>query len=369
MRKIAWNTKGVDGIAILPSFSNWLQGQDFDEVVLRVQGGTISQTAFNTDWKQSDIDAWVSLVEKNANIKLVYVVNMNQLPADEATLYNRMSESGLVFDWVEMGNEQYLRKYTESLDKVEVTDRTKDMTPQKYLSLCAEYTGIFNGVPTVLQLAPSKGRASVDVGFNAWNDEVLSRTNDNPNVHYSMHIYPNGGTRWEHITETQAIIGEKPLLITEFGGYDVEFEGGVPPSYEEFVEASEAVAIILKQLLRDQDIPFSQVLWNNFQKDEASDFKDGELTDKGKMIVGVFAAESEPEIEVPEVPEVIEAVLESYSTNYDRTFWGSIKIIQALTFSDGTIVYNTAKVTRRGTIKGRVILSADIGKTKEELKG
>jgi hypothetical protein len=52
MRKIAWNTKGVDGIAILPSFSNWLQGQDFDEVVLRVQGGTISQTAFNTDWKQ-----------------------------------------------------------------------------------------------------------------------------------------------------------------------------------------------------------------------------------------------------------------------------------------------------------------------------
>ena len=82
------------------------------------------------------------------------------------------------------------------------------------------------------------------------------------------------------------------------------------------------------------------------------------------MIVSVFAAESEPEIEVPEV-----AVLESYLTNYDRTFWGSIKIIQALTFSDGTIVYNTARVTRRGTIKGRVILSADIGKTKEELKG
>ena len=362
MAKFGWNTKGTLSVPILESFSEWLQGQDIKETWLRVQGGTISQKDYNSDWKDSDVEAWGDLYAGNPTVKLVFVVNLNETPENIEVLFNRFLAVGCKFAFIEFGNEQYLSKFRLSKDKPEVTDRTKDMTAEKYLELCAQYVPSFAGRDLAFQLAPNKGK-NVDQVYDAWNSTILEATNHIPEINYTMHVYANAGFRWELIEEVQEVIKGKFLAITEFGAADAADGEQDELTEEEFIEMTEDVAKILSEELREQDIAFDQVLWNPWGVPSIS-FENGNLTTKGLAVFEQFKIEEEPE-----VPEVVEVVLETYSTNYDRTFWGAIKVTQALKFSDGTIIYNTAKVTRRGTVRGRIIGTADIGKTIEELKG
>src|SRR5690606_36092802 len=57
-------------------------------LVIRVTGGTRSQTTYASDWTERMIADWAQL-QKTHGIRLVYVVNGNDTPANQATLIKR----------------------------------------------------------------------------------------------------------------------------------------------------------------------------------------------------------------------------------------------------------------------------------------
>ncbi len=242
MAKFGWNTKGTLGVPILDSFNTWLQEKDLGEIYLRIQGGTISQKDFNLDWTDSAIQKWADLYSANPEVKLVFVINFNQSVEDSNKLLKRFEDKGCVFEFIEMSNENYLNKYRLSKDKPEVTPRTKDMSPEKYIALCDEYLPYLEGRNILYQLAPNKSR-NIDQYYNFWNQIVLNETLESEHSNYSMHVYLNAGFRTELIDEVQAVIGDKVLAITEFGAADAADGVQKELTDEEFIKLTVEAAL------------------------------------------------------------------------------------------------------------------------------
>ena len=354
MAKFGLNTKGTLGIPILPSFSAWLQNQKLDEIWLRVQGGTISQKEYESDWQDGHIQAWADLYAANPTVKLVFVANLNDTAENSLKLYNRFLAKGCKFEFIELGNEQYLSKYRLSKDLPEVTLKTREMSPEKYLALCQEFLPKFNGSTIVVQLAPNKNK-NIDEYYNHWNRTILNATNQIPEINYSMHIYANAGFRWELVEEVQEVIKSKFLAVTEFGAADAADGEQDNLTEEQFIAMTQVVAERLSEELREQDIVFDQVLWNPWSVPSIS-FEDGDLTAKGRA---VFDAFNEP-FEEPEIPEVLEPVLVGVIPNNKGQWvmWGR----QTLIFS------NEQRFKVRVRFETWPFSSDDYGKTINELK-
>lgn len=100
-------------------------------LVIRVTGGTISQTTYGRDWTAEMISQWVAL-QKKQGVRFVFVVNGNEAPADQAALIQRWLDAGAEFDFIEMMNEYYLPKFARGDRSHEAV--TRAVTPESYVN-------------------------------------------------------------------------------------------------------------------------------------------------------------------------------------------------------------------------------------------
>lgn len=209
---------------------NTLKEQDIktEKMWIRLNGGTVSQKVMPHDWSDHMISKWAQLQELYG-LKYMFVVNFNDTPQSQWAFYNRLKKGGIQFEGIELGNEQYLPKFAESkVDKYdEVTDRTKDMTPDKYIQMCNEYIEAFKSedIRFYVQFAPQK---EDKVDYTKWNKRMAqavdSETFASANIGGSIHLYEREGYGSLDVKQISAIrslmVKPIPFAVTESGVVD-----------------------------------------------------------------------------------------------------------------------------------------------------
>lgn len=270
------------------------RGVDTARIWLRLQGGTISQKTFPRDWSDEDIGLWAA-IQRDFGCRFVFVVNFNDTAEGQRRLFGRFAERGVAYEFIELGNEQYLRKYARGTDgeAVEVGPRTRDMTPEKYIGLCNEYMAAFAdlGLPYFVQLAPEKGEAA---NAAAWNRAIAKAFNEglfaSPAVNASLHLYEKSGRgdlREGQISDARRLFARPiRIAVTEFGVMDKEGPAPSPARIEQ--ELSLAKRIIDR--LEAGDVALNQLLYTDYAEPGAAVLhpRSGGLTEKGAKMLGFF---------------------------------------------------------------------------------
>lgn len=246
------------------------QGVKTDKIWLRLNGGTVSQKVMPDDWSDDMISKWAQLQEIYG-LKYMFVVNFNDTPQSQLIFYNRLKKGGIQFEGIELGNEQYLPKFAESkVDEYsEVTDRTKDMTPDKYIQMCNEYINEFQSedVRFYVQFAPQK---EDKVDYTKWNKRIAQAVNGKEFVSTyiggSIHLYERDGYGSLDVKQINAIrslmVESIPFAVTESGVVDKK--GKI--TYNEFIEQEEYLISRVLEELKNGDLYFNQVLYTDYKK-------------------------------------------------------------------------------------------------------
>jgi hypothetical protein len=245
-----------------------IQGVKTDKIWLRITGGTISQTTKPSDWTDDMIEKWAKL-QKEFGCQYIFVVNFNDAPESQLAFYNRLGKGGIGFDAIELGNEQYLRKFTEANTGAyhEVTERTSNMTPQKYIQMSNEYMKLFKdfGLPFYVQFAPQNDNKEEYID---WNKSIAKAINDreflDENIYGSIHLYErkgDGSLEAGQIDNIRSLM--KPPInfaVTESGVIKENL------SYNQFIEQEKNLTKRILGKLRDGDIFLNQVLYTDYKK-------------------------------------------------------------------------------------------------------
>jgi hypothetical protein len=306
MKYIAHNVKGaLMPVAEVVKYDHFLQGKGYENVYLRILGGTLSQRTSNADWSTNMINSWVELQKNNPEVKLIFGVNLNEPVFNVESLYRRFKSAGAIFEGICMGNEWYLSKFVDGdLTKQEVTLRTAYMTPAKYIALCEEYMDIFSE-PLIFQFAPLKNQNS-DSQRRKANDAVIEATKE-IDCFYNIHGYPSPKTGYDftYLDELKEKTGKR-LWVTEFGYGDPTIDTIENVDTVELLKGVKNVADSLTAHLSEGDIVFSQVLWTP-RVNPVTDWYNSVLTEKGLLIERIFHTEGVSSAEPPVVePPVVE---------------------------------------------------------------
>lgn len=245
------------------------EGIKTEKIWLRLNGGTVSQKTYPNDWSDDTVTQWAQL-QQDFGLSYMFVVNFNDTPESQWRFYNRLTKSGIKFDAIELGNEQYLPKFAESNTEkyMEVTDRTKNMTPNKYIQMCNEYILDFKtqGIPFYVQFAPQK---EDKINYANWNKRIAQAINNgeflSPNIGGSIHLYERegyGSLDVNQLNTTRSLV-VKPIsfAITESGVVDKKGK----LSYEEFIEQEQYLTSRILEQLRGEDLFFNQVLYTDYK--------------------------------------------------------------------------------------------------------
>lgn len=269
-------------------------GYNTNRVWLRLNGGTISQKTYPSDWTDDNIIKWVNL-QKEFNCKYVFVINFNDLPENQLNFYNYLVNKGMEFSMIELGNEQYLPKFAEEYkgDNDEVTKRTSKMTPQKYIELSNEYIKAFSSanLPFAVQFAPNKEDKN---DYTLWNKAIVNAINKNnfssSNLCGTIHLYEREGDGTLDVTQISRIRKllnkQIPFAVTEFGVADKN----KTIEYQSFILQEKHLTQRIMNELKNGDMLFNQVLYTDYKTATVevfhSDFSG--ITPKGEMIVNLF---------------------------------------------------------------------------------
>ncbi|WP_237898384.1 glycoside hydrolase family 5 protein [Brevibacillus brevis] len=270
------------------------QGIKTEKIWLRLQGGSISQKTYPKDWSDKDIRQWAT-IQKEFGVPLVFVVNFNDSPENQLKFFKRLQDHGLNFSFIELGNEQYLPKFAESEvgEFKQVTKRTAEMTPQKYIKMSNEYIKAFTsiGLPFYVQFAPEK----VDkIITGVWNNAIAQAINDHvfltENIHGTIHLYErdgDGSLNAKQIGEVKRLVNRPMnIAITEFGVVD---KRGKLSMQQLIAQEKNLTTRILHQLEKG-DLLLNQVLYTDYKEVGAAVLHpkyDG-ITPKGKAIMELF---------------------------------------------------------------------------------
>lgn len=298
--QVGFNAKGSLAVSEQTQFlqnelKKWKeQNISTEKVWLRLQGGSISQKTYPEEWSDHDIREWVQ-VQKEYGVSYIFVVNFNDEPKDQANFYKRMTDLGMKFAFVELGNEQYLPKYRESKvdESEEVTKRTSGMTPKKYIQLSEEYIQAFQAfdLPYYIQFAPEK---EDQTNTTEWNREIAHAINTNAfsseKINGTLHLYErngDGSLNEAQISDIKNLV-KRPIsiAITEYGVVDKK---GKLTSQKRIDQEMHLTKRILNQL-QDGDVLLNQLLYTDYKQVGGAVFHpdfDG-LTPKGKNMVDLF---------------------------------------------------------------------------------
>lgn len=269
-------------------------GADTKKIMIRLNGGTISQQTYSKDWTDSEIACWAKL-QKTYGCKYIFVVNLNDTAQNQLKFFQRMKKAGIKFSMIELGNEQYLPKFAESkISYKEVTKRTSAMTPEKYIRLCNEYIRLLKkyDLPFYVQFAPeSENNAKA---YNAWNTAIIQAINGKKfasgRIHGAIHLYERNGSgslNEDQIKNLKKHVNRNiSIAVTEYGVVDKKGK----LSKRAYVKQEAALTRrILRQLDKD-DLLLNQVLYTDYKTVGAAVIhpKAKGLTAKGKMITKLF---------------------------------------------------------------------------------
>lgn len=270
------------------------QGVDTSKIRIRLQGGSISQKTYPSDWSDAAIKEWAK-IQKDYGCQFAFVVNFNDTAKSQLSFYNRLKKVGMKFSFIELGNEQYLPKF--ALSKVdeydEVTKRTANMTTKKYISMCNEYMKEFKAtkLPFYVQFAPEN---KDNTSYDAWN-KAIAKAIDNKefaskNVHGTVHLYERGGDgslNAKQIQSLRKLVKTKiKIAVTEYGVVDKK---GKLTTKERIAQEKNLTTRILS-VMQKGDLLLNQVLYTDYKDDEAAILhpKYKGITPKGKEIMNIY---------------------------------------------------------------------------------
>jgi hypothetical protein len=295
MPYFGFNAKGIMNPAQQTQFANSFLDRISSpaikqDLVIRVTGGTSSQTTYDNDWTPDVIQAWANL-QKRQGVRMVYVVNGNDSPANQADAIKRWMAAGARFDFLEMMNEYYLPKFARGdLSKAEVKEQ---VTPEKYVNtiLPAFWAQLDQfHLPYYLILAPDKsGMGGGGENLTQWNDVVLNaiRTKyPDRDLNVTLHLYSRSadlsGFNYGQIDQVRAQLpAGRHIAVTEAGILD--------PSLSYAQAGSLAVQHYrnIMQHLRKGDYLLDQVLYNKNKRSNIATLspQTGGLTPKGQAVL------------------------------------------------------------------------------------
>lgn len=165
-------------------------------IVIRVTGGTASQTAFENDWTNETISQWTALQQQH-QLRFIYVVNGNDSPQNQHDIIQKWISAGARFEFLEMMNEYYLPKFTHGDTSFEEVSRV--VTPEIYANEILpefwEELDRFN-LPYYIIFAPTRpDKPDAQQKMDHWNRVMLDSVipvYSQRNIHATLHLYDSG---------------------------------------------------------------------------------------------------------------------------------------------------------------------------------
>lgn len=268
---------------------------DTSKIYLRLQGGTISQKSYPKNWSSQQISLWAKL-QKKYKCKYIFVVNFNDTATNQSKFYQRFIKAGIKFSMIELGNEQYLprfsRNYTGQYD--EITKRTANMTAYKYIKLSNTYIRVFKKykLPFYVQFAPDSENNKTP--YEKWNTVIINAINNkkfaSPNIHSSIHLYERkeaGSLNARQINSLRKRTKNKiHIAVTESGVTDKK--GKLSENSYAVQEVNLEKRILMQ--LKPGDTLLNQVLYTNYKTTGSAVLhpRSKGLTNKGQKILNLF---------------------------------------------------------------------------------
>jgi len=225
---------------------NWIKSN----LAVRVTGGTSSQITFGNNWTNEAINYWVAL-QKQHNLRFIYVVNGNDTPANQSNLIQRWIGAGARFDFLEMMNEYYLPKFANGDTGFE--EVTRMVTPEIYAKeILPDFWATLDhfNLPYYIIFAPNRpNQPLAQQKMDHWNkimvDSVITIF-PHRNIHATIHLYDSGEAlsnfdynqidslraklpAGRHIAITEAGIVNENLTIQQVGTKAVEHYNNLLP--------------------------------------------------------------------------------------------------------------------------------------------
>ncbi len=280
--------------AIEKVFSQWQKdGVNTKMIMLRLNGGTISQRTYPDSWTDDNIKRWAS-VQKQFGCPFIFTINFNDTPQNQFAFFTKLLQSGMQFAAIELGNECYLKKFSASAvppDTAEVSNRTINMTPEKYIMLSNEYISVFDreNLPFIVQGAPEKESGVSQVWNTKITDAVNSKSFFTENIWISIHLYERDGNSSLDTAQINRLRSKikSPVKIAVT-------ESGVVPdasvkTTQDFIKQEKNLMQRIMNTLHSGDILLNQVLYSDSSASRAPVISpSGTETEKGKMIRHLF---------------------------------------------------------------------------------
>ena len=234
---------------------------------IRVSAGTRSQRRLPSDWAESDVRGWCELQKKHG-FGLVYVVNGNDAPENQAEFVAKWLAYGAKFSFIELMNETYLSKYREgdasrpgAEGQITIEDYTDRLVPA-----FSEHLAPFD-VPLYLVFAPKKGKGKKRTYNDEWNEAVGGFASQAPEGHtYGavVHLYFDGGEYdYGQIDRLRAMLPEgTPIAVTEAG-----LSARTGYNYDERGELIEAHYRKINARLKPGEYLFDHILYTDYDND------------------------------------------------------------------------------------------------------
>lgn len=238
---------------------------ELDGMVIRVMGGSSSQSYYPSDWSDADIQNWVGL-QTATGVRFAFVVNGNDTPAGQRAFYDRWIGFGATFTFIEMMNEYYLNKYfTGDTTKPGVTFA---VTADDYVGqILPDFLAEFDDIDTrfFIILAPDKTGTASQTRNEYWNDTVIAGLGNfsNLKIGVTLHLYHNDVTTAYNYAQIDSIRARipagTPIAITESGIIDDTLTDDAVITQHSY---DHMVAIWAR--LQPGDYLFDQVLYHNY---------------------------------------------------------------------------------------------------------
>ncbi|MBK8173717.1 MAG: hypothetical protein IPK60_25740 [Sandaracinaceae bacterium] len=258
-------------------------------MVIRVLGGTVSQTTTSADWSDSAVAAWVAF-QVHSGVEFIFIVNGNDSPESQRAFYDRWVAAGAHFSFIEMMNEYYLRKYLDG-DTTE-PDVTMAVSPDDYVTaIVPAYGAVFadTGLPIFIILAPAGETPALQMQYEQWNATVIAAlaAHSGAPIGVTLHLYSRDSSfDYDQIDRIRARLpAGTPIAVTESGILDptVMASDGYP-------DAAYDHLLAIYTHLQPGDYLLDQVLYKNGSgwqpADLHADFSG--VTPKGERVLDFF---------------------------------------------------------------------------------
>lgn len=288
-----FNTKGSlntsDQVVQTDAFLGEMSSGLRKNLIIRVTGGTLSQTTYPNDWTSQMIEQWVQLQQKH-NFKMIYVVNGNDSPTSQYGFIQKWIDHGAKFEFLEMLNETYLPKYLSG-DTHNHPEVTEAITPEQYVdAILPKFWKELDKfhLPYYVCLARKNPISPPQqASIENWNKVVISAIKGKylfRTLNVTLHLYTtaeNQNFDYNQINEIRALLPAGiHIAITEAGVIDdslsSEALGKLAVSHYERIF----------QHLQPGDYLLDQILYNSYPKDNTANLSSVYgITNKGQQIL------------------------------------------------------------------------------------